>query len=239
MRLEEIHISTISPDYAEQSRSAAGGLIASLEQRNRFRFCTFTFRLFDRHILSVKVDGTFKRSSEYEFNIGILNPEPKRLVSINWGYFSAFLILAMSATLTARSDLFLNSSMASSLLVANAIMFLVLAAYSCRNRLVFYSRNGCVPLAILFHRNPDDERFHSFIDELTAQIQDSQGRFSSRSEMLSEDLKEHRRLMKRGIISEKHYDWVKQHILGLHKSVPRVQLPGVHIDGLHKCATRE
>jgi hypothetical protein len=223
MRLEEIHISTVSPDNTEQQHPATGVLIASLEQRNRFRFCTFTFRLFDRGILSVHADGIFKHSCEYEFNICILNPEPKRHVSINWGYLSAFLILAMSAILTTRSNLFLDSSMASSLLSANAVVFLVLAAYSCRNRLVFYSRNGWMPLAIFLHRNPDDERFRAFIDALTAQIQEIQSRVGSRNEMLCQDLKEHRRLMECGIISEKHYDWIKQYILGLHTGGLRAQ----------------
>ena len=230
MQMEEIHISTISPDYAEQSHPVDGIIIASLEQRNRFRFCTFTFRLFDRHILSVKFDGIFRHSPEYEFNIGILNPEPKRLVSINWGYLSAFLILALSATLAARSDIFLNSSLASSLLAANAMVFLVLAAYSCRNRLVFYSRNGWVPLVYLLHESPEDERFLAFTDALKAQIRDIRGRYSSRSEMLSEDLKEHRRLMEHGIISEKHYNWIKNYILGLHKRESCVHSSRGHIN---------
>jgi hypothetical protein len=218
MRLEEIHISTISPDYAELPCSAAGKIVAFLEQRNRLRLCKYTFSLFDRRILSIKVDGIFSHPPEYAFNIGILNPEPKRFVTINWGYLSAFLILAMSAILTARSDLFINSFMASSILAANAIVFMVLTAYSCRNRLVFYSRNGRVPLAILLHRNPNNEMFRAFTDELTAQIRDIQSRYASRWEMLCEDLKEHRRLMERGIISERHYDCIKQYILGLHKN---------------------
>ena len=226
MRFEEIHITMIPPDFVEELPPVVRMISASLEQRNRFRFCKYTFRLFDRRILSVKVDGIFKHSPDYEFNIGILNPEPKRLVSLNWGYLSAFLILAMSATLTAQFDFFINSSMASTLLAANAIVFLILAAYSCRNRLVFYSRNGWVPLAILLYRSPNDERFFAFTDALTAQIRDIQGRFGSRSEMLIEDLKEHRRLMERGIISEKHYDWIKKYILGLHMSEPRVQRSG-------------
>ena len=218
MRLEEIHISAISPDYAEQPLPAAGVISTSLEQRNRFRFCKYTFRLFNRCILSVKVDGIFKHLPDYEFNIGILNPEPKRLVSINWGYLSAFLILAISAALIAYSDLFPDSSMASSLMAANAIVFLVLTALSCRNRLVFYSRNGLVPLVSMFYRNPNDERFCAFTSALTAEIKYIQSRYGSRSEMLREDLIEHRRLMERGIISEKHYDWIKQYILCLHGS---------------------
>ena len=224
MRLEKIDISAISPDYLEQPLPAAGVISASLEQRNRFRFRKHTFKLIDQRILSVRTDGFIKQLSDYEFNIGILNPEPKRLLTINWGYLAAFLILAVSAALAARSELFPDPFMASSLLAVNAIVFLILAAYSCHNRLVFYSTNGWVPLVILMYRNPTEAKFQAFTDALTAQIRDIQSSFGSWSEMLREDLIEHRRLMERGIISEKRYDWIKQYILCLHEKAPRIQL---------------
>jgi hypothetical protein len=220
MRLEEIHISAISPDYAAQPRTPAGVISASLEQRNRFRFRKYSFRLIDKRRLSVNVDGIFMHRSDYEFDIGILNPEPKRLVSINWGYISAFFILSVTAILVARSQLFPDPFMVSSLLAGVATMFLVVAAYSCRNRLVFYSRNGFVPLVVLLYRNPSDARVRAFTNCLTEQIRYIQSRYGSRGEMLRDDLKEHRRLMEHGLISEKHYDWIRQYILCLHSKAP-------------------
>ena len=111
----------------------------------------------------------------------------------------------------------------SSLLAGVATMFLVVAAYSCRNRLVFYSRNGFVPLAVLLYRNPSDEKFRAFTNVLTEQIRYIHRRYCSRSEVLREDLKEHRRLMERGLISEKHYERIRQYILCLHSSAPGVR----------------
>lgn len=233
MRLEEIQIPAVSPEYVEQPPAATGVISASLEQRNRFRLCKYTFGLFDTCILSIKVDGLIKRLPGYEFNIAILNPEPRRLVSINWGYLAAFLILSMGAILAAPSNLFPNPSMASGLLAANAIVFFLLAAYSCRNRLVFYSRNGRAPLVTLFYRNPNDEKFRAFTNALTAQIRLLQSRYRSQCEMLRDDLIEHRRLMERGIISKKHYAWIKQYILFLHQNEP-----GVRFDESRKRATR-
>jgi len=232
MRLEEIHISAIAPDYAVQSRTPAGVISASLEQRNRFRFRKYSFSIIDKRILSVNVNGLLMHRSDYEFDIGILNPEPKRIVSINWGYTAAFIILSVTATLVARSQLFPDPFMASALLAAVATMFLVVAAYSCRNRLVFYSRNGFVPLVVLLYRNRSDESLHAFTRVLTEQIRYIQSRYGSRGEMLREDLKEHRRLMERGLISGKHYDWIKQYILFLHSKAP-----GVHFNESPKRGT--
>jgi hypothetical protein len=239
MRLEEIQISAIDPDFIEEAPSAAREIECTLEQRARFRFCKYTFRIVDGRFLSINVNGMFKHHRDYEFNIGILDPEPKRQVSVNWGYIAAFLILAMSATLTVYAGLFRNSSMVSSLLAANAFVFLVLAAYSCRNRLVFFSKNGWVPLAIFFYRKPYEQGFHAFTDTLTAHIRDVQSGFTSRREMLSEELKEHRNLMERGIISSEEYGWIRQHILGLHNSETQAQLPEAHIDGIYNSDMRK
>lgn len=216
--MEEIEISAIVTDFIDERPSAVGVMVSSLEQRSRFRFCKYTFSLFDKRVLSVKVEGIFKHHPDYEFSIGILDPEPTRQVSINWGYIAAFLILTMGATLTAYAGIFRNSSMVSSLLAANAVVFLVLAAYSCRNRLVFYSRNGLTPLAIFFYQRPNEESFRAFTEELIEQIRHTQSSFASRRKMLSEELKEHRHLMKRGIITAKRYECIRQYILGLHNS---------------------
>jgi hypothetical protein len=83
MRFEEIHISAISPDFVEEQPPEVRVSNATLEQRNRFRFCKVAFELINQRLLSVKIEGVFKQTRDYEFNIGILDPEPKRSVSIS------------------------------------------------------------------------------------------------------------------------------------------------------------
>jgi hypothetical protein len=107
--------------------------------------------------------------------------------------------------------------MLSAMLGADSGLSLILAAYRCHDRVVFYSQNGRVPLVILLNRNPDGETFKSFTDVLIRRIQEVRDSLVSRSEMLSEELKGHRRLMEEGIISEKRYDSVKQRILCQHQ----------------------
>jgi hypothetical protein len=221
MRFEEIHISTIPPDFVEEQPPEPRVSNATLEQRNRFRFCKCAFELFNQRLLSVKIEGVFKHARDYEFDIGILDPEPKRSVRISWLYLSAFLILAATAGLTACTDLVPNSSMLSAMLGAGAGLSLILAAYRCHDRLVFYSQNGRVALVILLNRNPDGETFNTFTDALIRRIQQVRDSIISRSEMLSEELKEHRRLMEAGIISKKRYDSVKQRILRQHQHQER------------------
>ena len=217
MRFEEIDILTISPDFVEEQPPAVRIIDATLEQRNRFRFCKYSFELVNHYCLSVKIAGKFKHPTVYEFNIGILDPEPKRLVRISWRYLFVFLILAATAALTACTDIFRNSSMLSSLLTAGAGLSLILTVYNCCDRLVFYTQNGRVPLVVLLNNNPQSDMFSAFTEALTLRILEVRDRFTSRREMLCEELKEHRRLNEEGIIPDKCYEKVKQQILGLHR----------------------
>jgi hypothetical protein len=220
MRLEEIHILSISHDFVEEQPSAGRVVDATLEQRNHLRFCNYAFELFNHCFLSVKFDGKYRHPTAYELNIGILDPEPKQLVRIGWRYLTAFLILAATATLTACADIFRTSSMLPTLLAAGAGLSLVLTVYGCYNRLVFYTLNGRVPLVVMLNSNPQDETFRAFTETLTRHILEIRDRSTSRREMLCEELKEHRRLYEEGVISDKCYHKVKQYILGLHHLDP-------------------
>ena len=221
MSFEEIHISTIPADLLEEESPRSPRVIrAALAQHDRLRFCRRTFRLFDQRILSVQADGIFRRLPPYEFHIGILDPEPKRLVGINWRYLVAFLVLAATATLTATAGLFRDPILLSSVLAAAAALCLLMAVYSYHDRLIFYSQNGNVPLVILSHRKPDADSFDTFTAALIRNIVDVRDSFANGSELLREELKEHRRLREQGIITDMRYEGIRQHILGLHNSDP-------------------
>jgi hypothetical protein len=105
MRFEEIQISAIPSGSDGELRSEAKVVNATLEQCNRFRFCSFAFELFNQRLLRVKTEGVLQRSRDYELDIGILDPQPRRVVKISWRYLSAFLVLAASAALTACTDI--------------------------------------------------------------------------------------------------------------------------------------
>lgn len=94
----------------------------------------------------------------------------------------------------------------------------MLAVYRSHDRLVFYSQNGRTPLVTLFNRNPDQETLSTFISIFTDQIMEASTNlnFICGNERLNAELKEHRRLMEKGIISRKGYDISKSRILDRH-----------------------
>jgi hypothetical protein len=217
MRIEEIVISTLPSDLAEEQRPEARLSDAALEQCDRFRFRSFAFELFNQRLLSVHAEDVFRHARDYELDIGILDPVPKRSLTISWYYLSAFLVLTATAGVTGLTNLVQTSAMLPAILGSGAGLSLMLAVYRSHDCLVFYSRNGRVPLVVLLNRTPDRETFTTFTDVLTRHIQETRDDHISSNQTLSTELKEHRRLMEEGIISEKRYAIVKRRILGLYQ----------------------
>jgi len=153
---------------------------------------------------------------EYTVDIGILDPQPRRVLKICWGNLLIFVALSGATWAFALTDLALNTMLLPLILGVCAVLSLILAVYRSHDRLVFYSQYGRVPLVVLFNRSPYRAELSSFTDTLVHHIKDAKVHYPDVNETLSEELKAHRRLMEAGAISSKRYDLVKQRILSQH-----------------------
>ena len=207
MHVEEICLSAAVDDFEAEQPPQEQKQSAAIAQTNRMRFCRSEFTLFNNHRLAVKTQGFMQQARSYTIDIGILDPQPKRVFKIGWIFLLIFLVLCGAAG-------FLDSL--SILLGLGAGLCLILAVYRSHDRLVFYSQYGRVPLVVLFNRSPDRVTLVAFTDALVQQIKDAKTQYPGANESLSEELKAHRRLMQEGGISNKRYDIVKQRILSQH-----------------------
>ena len=219
MQIEEIVISELPSESTEEQSSKMQELDATLKQTSRFRFGEYSFKLFDHHFLSIKMDRGFRRTREYQLHIGMLDPEPIRSLRISWKNLAMFTVLAGALGMAGFTNLFSASKASILILVACAGVFLVLAMYFSHDRLVFYSQNGRLPLVTLFNRNPDRETFGAFISTLSDQILKASANlnFILGNERLNVELREHRRLMEAGIITSKAYNSSRSLILDKHR----------------------
>ena len=207
MHVEEICLSAAVDDFEAEQPLQEQKQSAAIAQTNRMRFCRSEFTLLNNHRLAVKTQGFMQQARSYTIDIGILDPQPKRVFKIGWIFLLIFLVLCGAAG-------FLDSL--SILLGLGAGLCLILAVYRSHDRLVFYSQYGRVPLVVLFNRSPDRVTLVAFTDALVQQIKDAKTQYPGANESLSEELKAHRRLMQEGAISNKRYDIVKQRILSQH-----------------------
>jgi hypothetical protein len=218
MYLEEICLSAAVDDPEGDRPPEDPEEVAFLEQTNWMRRCRSEFTLFDNQRLSVKTQGLMQQALDYTLNIGVLDPQPKRLLKICWSHALTGVALCAAAWLVSWSGQAPHSALLSLGLGAGAGLILILAIFRSHDRLVFYSRHGRVPLVILFNRLPDRETLDEFANTLARDIKTATTQSRGMHQTLSEELKEHRRLMETGVISGKRYDIAKRRILGQHSS---------------------
>jgi len=216
MYLEEICLTATDADPEPQQSREPAQQLAGLEQVNRMRRCRSQFTLYNNHRLAVRTQGVLRNPHAYEVDLGILDPHPRRQLRIAWPYVLGFVVLSASAGFL----VFFGATTKSTLLpVAASVLAglsLVLAIYRSHDRLVFYSQHGRVPLVVLFNRLPHRATLDAFSEVLEKEIKAARVHSPYSGEMLSEELKEHRRLREEGVISNRRYDIVKQRILGQH-----------------------
>lgn len=216
MYLEEICLSATDAEPEVDQPLDEPDKVAVLEQANWMRCCRSELILFNNHRLSVETQSFMQDARDYTVDIGILDPHPKRIFKVGWGYLLIFFTLCGAAWLSAFSGLALNTTLLSISLVALAGASLILAIYRSHDRIVFYSQHGRTPLVVLFNRSPNRVTLDSFTEALVEHIKDAKDHNLGINEILIEELKEHRRLMEEGIISSNRYDIIKQRILGQH-----------------------
>ena len=218
MYVEEICLSAAVDDPETDQPPEDQKTAAALEQASWMRRCQSKFTLFNNHRLSVKTQGFMLNTRDYTFDIGVLDPQPRRSLKLCWSNLLIFVALCGAAWFLASISLTLKTTLLSIILGACAGLSLILAVYRSHDRLVFYSQYGRVPLVVLFNRSPDRVTLGSFTDALMQHINDARAQCPGANESLSEELKAHRRLMQEGGISNKRYDIVKQRILSQHSS---------------------
>jgi hypothetical protein len=216
MYLEEICLTATAADPEPQQFGEPAQQVAGLEQVNRMRRCRSQFTLYNNHRLTVRKQSLSRNPRDYDVDLGILDPHPRRQIRIAWHYVLGFAVLSASAAFLTFFSATTNSVLLSFAASASAALSLVLALYCSHDRLVFYSQHGRVPLVVLFNRLPDRATLDAFTDALVNEIEGARVRYPHSSETLSEELKEHRRLRDAGVISSRRYDIVKRRILGQH-----------------------
>jgi hypothetical protein len=218
MYVEEICLSAAIDDLDPDQRPDDPKEAAALEQFNWMRRCRSEFTLFNNHNLWIKTQGLMEDERDYMIDVGLLDPNAKRSLKIAWGFLLIFGVLCSAAWLLAVESLSYNTTLLSIILITGAGLSLILSVYSSHDRLVFYSRYGRVPLVVLLNRSSDSAALHAFTDALMQHIKDTESPDLLLSDVLSEELKAHRRLMEEGIITSKRYNISKQRILRQHSS---------------------
>jgi len=180
------------------------------------------FTIFGGHFLSVNIKRLFRRPLNYWIDLRYVEPIPVREFNVDrptlWVSATLGLISSIFFLIALFTDNpYLWLSIAVPLLCGAVIAALVLAQRS-KYRVVFCSRYGHIPWFEFLIAKPRRRTVDSYIKELTSVIlKFSNSRGDNPEGKLGAELREHRRLMDGGILSEPVYNSVKARLLKQHK----------------------
>jgi hypothetical protein len=199
--------------------TGSGERVTNLEfdQRDRLRRTRICFTVFNEHYVAVESSRVGKKPLHYEFDLSFLASRPKRIRRMDWlsyGLAALLLSAAAMAALLARPEV---TAMTLALTLSAFSLSLGLAIYRSQDKLVFVSKHGRVPLLVLSRRDPQADRLQAFVTDISRRIQATRKKWSGKSEFLSAELRQHRRLQEEGFLTGKEYESVKQRILGRHQ----------------------
>ena len=207
---------------AERDEAAEEPKLIELLQISFTKAYAAHFTIFGGHFMSVNISRLFRRPLNYWIDLRYVDPMPARTFDVDhptlWVSATLGLLSVISLMIAWLSDYtFLWLSIAVPLVCGAVISALIMAQRS-KYRTVFCSRYGRIPWFEFLIAKPRRRAVDDFIKVLTSAIlKFSNSRGDNPEGRLGAELREHRRLMDRGVLSEQLYNSVKTRLLKQHK----------------------
>jgi hypothetical protein len=197
----------------------AGAVVAELEQSAGGLARQLT--IFERNRLGVRIRRPSGRLEQYWLNLAFLDPRPVRAASREWWVAGGLLAgIGLVQLLLARYSLVswsLEWLAVACALLASGAFALAVAARRRFGRLVFRTRHGRVPILELAHGASDRRRLAGFVALLQASIRAAANRRETgRTELLRNEMHEHRRLLEAGVLQAGEFEQARARILRAH-----------------------
>jgi hypothetical protein len=176
--------------------------------------------IFDRSYLGVHSDSRTSPPQKYWLRMAFLDPRPTPLASPAWWHISCGLALAGTVMLMAGMSGIEPAQAWTAGGLATGVAGIASAVYTwcrSRDRLVFYTRHGRVPVAQLLRTRPDRQSAGQFLAMLQQAIERAAAeRQGPRAQFLRDEMREHRRLLDEGVLPREAYEAAQARILGAH-----------------------
>lgn len=193
---------------------------AQLQQSYRPRRYQGRFTIFNQHYLAIETKEFGAPPRTYSVDLTFVDPHPLRQRMIAWPFAWASCALMAIALVTS----FLGSTLPLSVrLLLTGLSLLGAAGCAAglflrsRDRIVMYSQHGRAPLITFLRKLPTDRALKGFVLDLGRRIEISRQEWPDQAQLLSAELREHRRLRDEGALSDELYEAAKQRLLSAHQ----------------------
>lgn len=215
---EHVCLSSVEPEEP-QPNFLPSAVILSLDQSSRREKRSLV--IFDRTHLGVRTGKRSGLPRKYWLRMAFLDPRPVRRTSrAAWGVSCSLAVgLAVTLLLASYFSVWSSAGWAAAIvaMLAATVTSLGFAWHRSRERLVFHTRHGRVPVAELVRNRPDRRTAGQFLAALELTIQRAtDGHRRPRAQLLREEMREHRRLFEEGVLSREVYEAAQARILRAH-----------------------
>ncbi len=195
-----------------------------LAQASPTKGFTGQLAVFNDIYLSVHTQRLRAKSCRYWLHLAFLDPTPRRERRLAWrwllvalglgGAGAALLITGLDGAIPLSGSIWLPGAL---VCIAAAAVCTAATMYWSYDKLVFRTRHGGMPLVEMLNNRPDRRSFAAFLEELKRHIEAARMEYGpDNRELLSAEMREHRRLRDDGVLSAEEYDAVKARILRCH-----------------------
>lgn len=220
MNLEsaEIDLQPIDDDstlFSDNEKIPVEHVNFEFEQVSKLRGIYRQLSVFNDTHCYQSIKNKHQRKYKYRLNLAYLDPRPFRSRHVAWRWLYASLALwGVDAALIFSGLLSGASMIAPGLFICStvvAIMTLLAFFYFTHDTIYFRSQFGKIRLMDLMNKNPDNEKFRDFINQLVIQINTSKSASNkNNSQLLAAELQQLRRLKDETVIGEEEYESAKK-----------------------------
>jgi hypothetical protein len=205
--------------YADEAEKAAEApqLIELLQVSFAKAYATH-FAIHGGHFISIHTKRLFKKPLNYCVDLRCVEPMPMRVFEIDrpalWVSVALAVLSAILFLFAWLSDNHLFWLTVAVPLVCIALISALITIQRSKRRIAFYSRYGRIPWFEILADKPRRRTVDAYIDTLTSTIHKAtNSKGGVQGGKLAAELREHRRLMEGGILSENVYNAVKARLL--------------------------
>lgn len=196
---------------------------SSLNQESNARGEKRLFEIYNDKFIKVTRSNIISNSS-YHLNLSMLAPWPIRHRTFSWPWLLAVLYFSVATLAYTAYIFYFQESGKLERLLPFVVIFLLLSLaaflmflYQSPNVIEFKSRYGNCGVLSLLYNKPNKKEFTAFIEEIKLRsLSASQVVTIDKSQMLSIEMDELRRLRNEGIITQQNYADAKARIIKMN-----------------------
>lgn len=221
----EIDLEPVEDDttnFSDSEKIPVEHINFEFEQRNKLQGFYRKMTIFNDTHCYQSVKNKHQRKYKYRIDLAYLDPRPFRTRTIAWKWlYAAVAFLFLDVTLIFTGWLDTSSVNFLGLFIAVtviALMSLLAFFHYSHDKVFFRTLYGKIKLIELINRNPDAEKFRSFINKFVMQIKKSQtAKNFNQTKFLARELQELRRLKDETVVPVDSYEKAKR-LIFKHKA---------------------